>query len=108
MEKFNNHESERNWKKFYYQLGERAIELCQSETILFSHSEEYSHYDLIQNPIGLISRIDNEELYDALYEEEFSEFFQQYPSPVHEQAMNEHWQREAVEGAELILDIENR
>lgn len=105
MEKFNS--PEREWKKFYCQIGGRAIELCQSETILFTHSEEYSHYDLIQNPIGLLSREDNEELFDALTQEEFSEFYQQYPNPKHERLLNEHWQREVVEGAELILELED-
>lgn len=105
MEKFNS--PEREWKKFYVQLGGRAVELCQSETILFTHSEEYQHYDLIQHPIGLFSRAENEDLFDALTQEEFSEFFQQYPNPKHEEAMNEHWQREVVEGAELILELED-
>lgn len=109
MEKFNNnHESERDWKKFYYQVGGQAIEMCQSETMLFSHSEPYQHYDLIQHPSGLYIRSDNEELFEALLDEDFTEVYQQYPNPKHESLINDHWQSEVVEGAELILDIEDR
>ena len=106
MERRNNYE-QRDWKKFYYQLGERAVEMCQSETMLFSHSEPYMHYDLIQHPTGLYPRDENQELFDALIEEDFTEVYQHYPNPRHENLLNEHWQNEVVEGAELILELED-
>lgn len=106
MERRNNHE-QRDWKKFYYQLGKRAVEMCQSSTEVFEHPEEYSLYDAVASNGIVFPRVEHEELFDEIIDEGFNYHFIAEPLPSIKDALDDVWRKLAVGGAEEIIQMEN-